>query len=457
MCNMSTFLSMFDPGVTRQHALMPHRCKYCPRFFHKFQQLRCHMDIHRRVYKKHQGQTGRKRKSRARENYLCNVKKLTLNGCVMTLDGSLVLNTPAGYHQQSAIKIGNNRVCGHLTGHDETLFKQSNSFNNTHPRSPNRNKHPSDQKLQPPTSTEVSDGSGDVIKIKQEIVDDCDTGVDYSSAENDMRYYHGSLPQPLDCSIGSDQQDPSNYDSLVDLDPSKYYFSSATPYRCVYCSKSFSKSSNRLIHQRAHLKDPFPWVCKECSKKFRSRVALEVHTRVHTGEKPYKCPYCESHFSTKGYLNVHVRGHTGEMPYQCEFCQKSFRESCKLKVHRRTHTMEKPYKCRFCDNTFSQRGNARKHERIHTGEKPYKCCHCDKEYTNFRNFNRHEMTHTGVAPYRCEYCDVSFKFRRSLKTHEKIHTGGNVFVCAQCNGAYSSPSNLKKHRKDVHYSRNQTD
>ncbi|GAB1599428.1 vascular endothelial zinc finger 1-like [Argonauta hians] len=88
--------------------------------------------------------------------------------------------------------------------------------------------------------------------------------------------------------------------------------------------------------------------------------------------RPYRCELCQRSFREVATLRKHEQLHRADRPYVCQTCGKSFLWSSNLKVHERVHTGERPYKCKICHRCFTQSNDLRRHERnVHMRGKLY--------------------------------------------------------------------------------------
>lgn len=180
-------------------------------------------------------------------------------------------------------------------------------------------------------------------------------------------------------------------------------------------------------HTEIHVPAQKLFQCDICEKKFSRKDNLRSHKRIHDPHRVIGpsntclCLYCGRSFSNSSNLIVHMRRHTGEKPYKCDFCGKGFPRSSDLRGHRRSHTGEKPCICRVCGKGFSRSNKLTRHMRVHTGVRPYKCTYCDKAFSQSNDLTLHIRRHTGDRPYICEVCGDRFIQGTALQNHRRAH------------------------------------
>ncbi|XP_026482983.1 trafficking kinesin-binding protein milt-like [Ctenocephalides felis] len=164
------------------------------------------------------------------------------------------------------------------------------------------------------------------------------------------------------------------------------------PFQCVYCSQSFTRNDNLLVHIKIHTQET-PYKCPECHKQFSPQQRyLARHSKIHTEDRPYKCTTCQG-LQNPSHLTNHTRTHTGERPYTCQVCNNRYSNPATLGHNVKTHMKQKPYQCKFCNKEFSRRNRLVTHTSIHTG-KPYRCDLCDKAFTEAGKLAGHMNTLT---------------------------------------------------------------
>ncbi|XP_044739024.1 zinc finger protein 883-like [Chrysoperla carnea] len=293
------------------------------------------------------------------------------------------------------------------------------------------------------------------------------------------------------------------YFSRYELKVHSSIHSEDSPYKCLYCSKTFKLKRNQYFHMRfKHLDllrynatDSKSYECEICNRKFKSQLNYNQHKVVHTEnsnkERPFLCSTCGRSFTIQASLynhqekclkkpqvkksepkvtengkfecedcgRVYQHKHTllqhqkvhsknyKPKSFLCNYCAKSFCSKASLETHINTHTGAKPYKCVTCGRAFAQHAALNTHQRVHTGEKPYKCEICGREFAFKVPFKYHALVHTGEKPHECSICGRRFALNGNLTVHMRTHTGETPYVCSICNKGFYNSNNLKKHKK----------
>ncbi|XP_034963450.1 zinc finger protein 287-like isoform X2 [Zootoca vivipara] len=215
-----------------------------------------------------------------------------------------------------------------------------------------------------------------------------------------------------------------------------------TPYKCWQCGRSFSSSSDLLIHERSHVGEKL-YTCTHCGKRETIQTGQTAHKCSHCGKnfdwipqvktrgrERFSCTECEKSYMSKSFLLKHQQVHRGEKPYKCCFCPEAYTNWWELKAHRQIHqddTPHKPYKCSHCGMICHWNSQFLSRESGHTAF----CCYCGKGFTQNSELVEHEKTHTAEEPLACFVCGENFGVSAELLAHVQKHRE-NPLQCSVC-------------------------
>ena len=112
--------------------------------------------------------------------------------------------------------------------------------------------------------------------------------------------------------------------------------SGVKPFKCTFCTKSFSRDRGLKRHMLVHSGDK-PHSCKECGKEVTTSHSLKMHKLIHTGEKPYSCPVCSKPFRRSQHVKKHVLTHGKEIDQNfiltTRYCAEATKDTAAMIMH----------------------------------------------------------------------------------------------------------------------------
>ncbi|XP_028163311.1 zinc finger protein 100-like [Ostrinia furnacalis] len=137
-----------------------------------------------------------------------------------------------------------------------------------------------------------------------------------------------------------------------------------TLYKCTFCDKSFSDSSNFSKHKKIHGTKYLQ--CDLCHRKFNSKKMITLHMEYHNKNAPVTCQYCDKVFYFESMLNKHIKcAHTKQLSnrFRCRFCHDYFKTLKEKWDHEWTvHNVRKIIvDCLICGSKFRKYSELKKH------------------------------------------------------------------------------------------------
>ncbi|KAL1427505.1 hypothetical protein MTO96_017214 [Rhipicephalus appendiculatus] len=228
------------------------------------------------------------------------------------------------------------------------------------------------------------------------------------------------------------------------------------PFQCKNCSRGFIRQAAFVRHQQTH-----NFECKECNRNFTSQERLQEHSVTHQqGRETFLCVHCEQLFLSKAGLERHVlRYHknasavsTGErvneadgmdpetapekaailgsIPVEltCDQCTFGCSQASELAQHVASNHPTVPiFRCKKCEQPFLKEAECEEHMQL-----------------------KHQLIHvepTSEGTYLCQICDRRLKTFSGYWGHLRGHTKAKPFLCDQCGHRYTSRGSLTKHKR----------
>jgi len=160
---------------------------------------------------------------------------------------------------------------------------------------------------------------------------------------------------------------------------------------CPQCHKNFTSFRTYMFHTKNNCETK-DFMCHICSQSFKDVKYLANHlSYVHSTARPYKCTKCDKSYKRRPELRMHMQTHADTMEYSCEKCGKAFHRKRNLKVHMNTHLSEaeKRYACHVCTHRFSKKSFLVNHLTTHSSFRKFACEICGSQVKTKDSLKQH--------------------------------------------------------------------
>ncbi|KAL1455082.1 hypothetical protein WDU94_009201 [Cyamophila willieti] len=204
-------------------------------------------------------------------------------------------------------------------------------------------------------------------------------------------------------------------------------------FECWICKAVFVSANEFTFHLRSHNSDSVSpdnkrFSCKICHKMLGSANSLDRHILIHTGERPFKCKYCSLTFTTNGNMHRHIRAnhqarHLNSSTEEC-WSHDSNGSADSYDDHSSPGNSEK--KRKFSDSEYNNNNsstivdNNNVHEKckeVITNRLSHFCPVCNVEETSMQDLEAHMTEMHPKYQARCDKCNLLFQNHQFLNLH----------------------------------------
>jgi DNA-directed RNA polymerase subunit RPC12/RpoP len=160
---------------------------------------------------------------------------------------------------------------------------------------------------------------------------------------------------------------------------------------CPQCNKTFTSFRPYMFHTKNNCETK-EFMCHICSQNFKDVKYLASHlSYVHSTARPYQCTKCDKSYKRRPELRMHMQTHQDTMEYSCEKCGKAFHRKRILKIHMTTHLSEaeKRYACHLCSHRFSKKSFLVNHLTTHSSFRRFACEVCGSQVKTRDSLKQH--------------------------------------------------------------------
>ncbi|XP_021203504.1 zinc finger protein 665 [Bombyx mori] len=163
-------------------------------------------------------------------------------------------------------------------------------------------------------------------------------------------------------------------------------------------------------------------LCEVCQNETFTRVdRYKAHLREHAKLTLYKCTFCDKSFSDSSNFSKHKKIH-GSTYFQCDLCQRKFNSKKMIAQHMEYHNKNSPVRCKYCNRIFHFESMLNKHIKCTHAKELYtrfKCRFCNDYFKTLKEKWDHEWTIHNVRKMvvDCLVCGMKFRKYSELKRH----------------------------------------